>query len=592
MKRILVNATHKEEQRIAVLQDSWLFDVDIETSANAEIKSNLYLGTVTRLEPSLNAAFVDYGSERNGFLPFKEIHPSFASGDKPIKEGKQVLVQVEKSERGAKGAALTTYIAIAGRYMVFMPNSNKAGGISRRIEDEERQQMREILNELPLEPGSGAIIRTAGVGRSKTEILADLDYLQGLWKKILAASNLHKAPTLIYSDNNLISRLVRDYLQDDIDEIIIDNKDLYKEALAFIRQLSPDKRKNIVFYDDESQPLFIRFKVEEQIETIFQREVTLPSGGAIIIDQTEALVSVDVNSSRSNRGSDIEETALHTNTEAAQEIARQLRLRDLGGLVVIDFIDMMPQKNIREIERCLKQAMQQDRARVQIGNISRFGLLELSRQRLRSSLIETSTMTCPRCHGNGVIRTTESFALSILRLIEQIANKDQTLQVQARLPLTVATFLLNEKRAEFNQIEKFAKTSILLLPSNDMSIPSYEITRVTVDSKTQTIDSHNGSNLEDLGLGHKAHKAVTHQIPPVVNPFVTKQSNFLERLRRVFIRREAVTGSSSIAQPTESYQPIHKAQKPKTRNPYRGGRGRSANNRNRNRNRQVNNKAA
>jgi len=587
MKRILVNATHKEEQRIAVLQDNWLYDVDIETSTNTQTKSNLYLGKVTRLEPSLNAAFVEYGAERNGFLPYKEIHSGFAAGDKPIKEGQQVLVQVEKSERGAKGAALTTYIAIAGRYLVFMPNSDTAGGISRRIDDEERRQMRDILNELPLEPGSSAIIRTAGMGRNKAEVQADLEYLQSLWKKILAACNLYTAPKLVYSDNSLITRLVRDYLQDDIDEVIIDNEALYNETVTFIRQLSPAKRKSVIFYDDEVLPLYNRFQIEDQIETIFQREVTLPSGGAIIIDQTEALVSIDVNSSRSNRGGDIEETALHTNSEAAVEVARQLRLRDMGGLIVIDFIDMTPQKNVREIEQCLKNAMQNDRARVQLGRISRFGLLELSRQRLRSSLLETSTVQCPKCNGNGVVRTTESASLAILRLIEQQACKEQTLQVRARLPLPIATFLLNEKRGEFNQIETALGSNILILPSTEMTVPSYEITRVARDGKTQVLSMQ--SDLDNVGreTENQLRSKILQQMKPAVEPFTPERSNFVQRLLRKMTRNTRIAGAPEPQQPQA--QPNTQKQPRSNTRRNRGGRGRGGS---RNRQRQAAGSAA
>ena len=591
MKRILVNATHKEEQRIAVLQDSWLYDVDIETSTTVQTKSNIHLGRVTRLEPSLDAAFVDYGAERNGFLPFKEIHRDFAVGDKPVKEGQQLLVQVEKSERGTKGAALSTRIAMAGRYLVFMPNTDTSGGISRRIDDEERRQMRDILNDLPLEPGSSAIIRTAGVGRNKADIQADLDFLQSLWKKILAAGNLHRAPQLIYSDNNLITRLVRDYLQDDVDEIIIDDESLYNECVTFIRHLSPSRRKNVVFYDDEVLPLFNRFQLEGQLETIFQREVTLPSGGAIIIDQTEALVSIDVNSSRSNRGGDIEETALHTNLEAADEIARQLRLRDIGGLVVIDFIDMSPAKNIRETEQRLRTAMQNDRARVQLGRISRFGLLELSRQRLRSSLLETSTVQCPKCNGNGVVRTTESASLAILRLIEQQACMEHTLQVRARLPLPIATFLLNEKRSEFNQIEIAMGTNILILPSTDMTVPSYELTRIDKDGKPQVMSMQSDLDNVSRETEQQLQRKIMQRMKPVVESITPERANLVQRFVRKITRNTKLSDAPEPPKKQQQKRPAgNKAQQQRGGNRNnRGGRRRAGQ---RNRQRQAANTAA
>ena len=507
MKRILINGTHKEEKRAAFLVGNKLYDLDIEPINKVQFKSNIYLGKVSRIEPSLDAAFVNYGSERHGFLPFKEIYREFSNGQKTSKntisdvlhEGQSVLVQVEKEERGTKGAALTSFVALAGRYLVFLPNNPSTGGISRRLSNEDRDSMREILQQLEFPEGSGGIIRTAGVGQQAEDIKNDLDYLKQLWNAIDVAAKNSSAPKLIYQDNSFINRIIRDYVQSDVESIIADTQPLYEECKSMIGQIMPEIADKIIHYEDESIPLFSKHKVEEQIETAYQHEVQLPSGGSIVIDHTEALVSIDINSYKSNKGGDIEETALHTNIEACQEIARQLRLRDIGGLIVIDFIDMTPNKNVRQVEASLKEALRYDRARVQVSKISKFGLLEMSRQRLRASLSENSTTTCSKCQGQGVVRTIDSLALSIFRLMQEQACREKTAQVRARLPLPVATYLLNEKRDEFNTLEVSFSISIIILPVSDMQPPNYEIIWVQEDGKTQTFVSQedlDGANME------------------------------------------------------------------------------------------------
>ena len=450
MKRMLINATQPEELRVALVDGQRLYDLDIESGAREQKKANIYKGRITRIEPSLEAAFVDFGSERHGFLPLKEISREYfkkaPEGRVNIKdvlsEGQEVIVQVEKEERGNKGAALTTFISLAGRYLVLMPNNPRAGGISRRIEGEERNELREALNGLVAPADMGLIVRTAGLGRSSEEMQWDLDYLLQLWTAIKEASLDRSAPFLIYQESNVIIRAIRDYLRQDIGEVLIDSVEAQDEALTFIRQVMPQYASKIKLYED-SVPLFNRFQIESQIETAFQRVVELPSGGSIVIDPTEALVSIDINSARATKGSDIEETALQTNLEAAEEIARQLRLRDIGGLIVIDFIDMTPAKNQRAVEEKVRECLEADRARVQVGRISRFGLLEMSRQRLRPSLGESSGIVCPRCNGTGIIRDVESLSLAILRLIEEEALKDRTAEVRAQVPIPVAAFLLN-----------------------------------------------------------------------------------------------------------------------------------------------------
>ena len=490
MKRMLINATQPEELRVAIVDGQKLFNLDIESPGREQKKANIYKGKITRVEPSLEAAFVEYGAERHGFLPLKEISRSYFSEasqkqggrveiKEAIREGQEVVVQIEKEERGNKGAALTTFISLAGRYLVLMPNNPRAGGVSRRIEGQERSDLREAMSTLEIPDGMGLIVRTAGVGKSADELQWDLDYLIHLWGAIETSAKERKAPFLIYQESNVIIRSIRDYLRRDIGEIVIDHSEVHAEAKEFIGQVMPHYLSRIRLYQDEV-PLFTRYQIESQIESAFRREVRLPSGGAIVIDHTEALTSVDINSARATKGSDIEETALNTNLEAADEIARQLRLRDLGGLFVIDFIDMTPARNQREVENRLKEAMKMDRARVQVGRISRFGLLEMSRQRLRPSLGESSLLTCPRCQGHGFIRGVESLALSVLRIVEEEAMKESTGRIVAQLPVEVATFLLNEKREPVHAIERRQQVEVVLIPNPHLETPNYSIERLRV----------------------------------------------------------------------------------------------------------------
>ncbi len=497
MKRMLINATQPEELRVAIVDGQKLHNLDIESSGREQKKSNIYKGRITRVEPSLEAVFVDFGSERHGFLPLKEISRSYfseaaskSSGKvnikEAIKEGQEVVIQVEKEERGNKGAALTTFISLAGRYLVLIPNNPRAGGVSRRIEGSDRNELREAMSHLTIPDGMGLIVRTAGVGKGKEDLQWDLDYLLQLWSAIDSSAKEKAAPFLIYQESNVIIRSIRDYLRADISEIVIDHPEVHKEATEFIQQVMPQNLKKVRYYQDEV-PLFTRYQIESQIETAFQREVRLPSGGSIVIDHTEALTSVDINSARSTKGSDIEDTAFTTNLEAADEVARQLRLRDMGGLFVIDFIDMGPSRNQRAVETRLKDAMKQDRARVQIGRISRFGLLEMSRQRLRPSLGESSQLVCPRCKGHGFIRGVESLALSVLRIIEEQAMKENTSRIIAQLPVDVATFLLNEKRDAIHDIENRQSVNVVLVPNSHFETPNYEIERI----RSQDLHEHN-----------------------------------------------------------------------------------------------------
>ena len=488
MKRILINATQPEELRVALVDGQRLYDLDIESGAREQKKANIYRARITRVEPSLEAAFVDFGAERHGFLPLKEISREYFIKDpgngRPnirdvIREGQEIIVQVDKEERGNKGAALTTFISLAGRFLVLMPNNPRAGGISRRIEGEDRAQLKEAMNGLDVPDKMGVIVRTAGIGRSTEELQWDLNYLVKVWQAITEAAQ-QPAPFLIYRESNVIIRAMRDYLRQDIGEVLIDSEDVHQDAMNFVQQVMPAYAPRIKLYQDEV-PLFSRFQIESQIETAYQREVKLPSGGSIVIDITEALVSIDINSARATRGGDIEETALQTNLEAADEIARQLRLRDSGGLVVIDFIDMSPARNQREVENRMREALKLDRARVQIGRISRFGLMEMSRQRLRPSLGETSGVVCPRCNGQGTIRDVRSLSLSVLRLIEEESMKDRSAQIRAVLPVPVATFLLNEKRAAIAEIEQREHVNVILLPEPDMDTPHFLVERLRDD---------------------------------------------------------------------------------------------------------------
>ncbi|EEX92798.1 ribonuclease E [Vibrio orientalis CIP 102891 = ATCC 33934] len=484
---MLINATQKEELRVALVDGQRLYDLDIESPGHESKKANIYKGRITRIEPSLEAAFVDYGAERHGFLPLKEIAREYFpegytyQGRPSIKEvlteGQEVIVQVEKEERGSKGAALTTFISLAGSYLVLMPNNPRAGGISRRIEGDERTQLKAALSTLELPQGMGLIVRTAGVGKSAEELEWDLNVLLNHWGAIKQASDSNAAPFLIHQESNVIVRAIRDYLRRDIGEILIDSNTIYERALEHISLIRPDFVSRVKKYDGEV-PLFSHYQIESQIESAFQREVRLPSGGSIVIDPTEALTSIDINSARATKGGDIEETALNTNLEAAEEIARQLRLRDLGGLVVIDFIDMTPVRHQREVENRLRDSVRMDRARVQIGRISRFGLLEMSRQRLSPSLAEASHHICPRCTGTGVVRDNESLALSVLRLIEEEALKDNTAQVLAVVPVPIASYLLNEKRRSVNHIERIQEVKITVVPNSDMETPHFDVIRV------------------------------------------------------------------------------------------------------------------
>ena len=503
MKRILINATHEEELRVAMIDGQRLFDLDIAVPSREQKKGNIYKGKITRVEPSLEAVFVDYGSERQGFLPLKDISKSYfkprKGGDDEsngrvnvqdvLSVGQELVVQVEKEERGNKGAALTTMISLAGRYLVLMPNSPRAGGISRRIEGDERAELQEALRTLEVPEGMGMIVRTAGVGKQAEELQWDLEYLVQLWTAIDKATTERSAPFLVYQESNIIIRALRDYLRKDIGEILVDSPEVYQTGYDFMRMVMPHELSKFKLYQDKV-PLFTRYQIESQIETAFRHEVRLPSGGALVIDPTEALISIDVNSARANKGGDIEETAFNTNLEAAEEIARQLRLRDLGGLVVIDFIDMGPSRHQRDVENRLRDHLKVDRARVQVGRISRFGLLEMSRQRIRPSLGDAHEEVCPRCSGLGHVRGVESLGLAVLRLVEEEASRDRISQLVVQLPVSVATFMLNEKRVQLEAIERRHGVKLLLIPNPHMDTPHYDIERVKDGSEKTEVSHH------------------------------------------------------------------------------------------------------
>ncbi|WP_042143946.1 ribonuclease E, partial [Pseudoalteromonas sp. '520P1 No. 412'] len=532
MKRMLINATQQEEMRVVLVDGQQLYDLDIESPGHEQKKANIYKGKITRVEPSLEAAFVDYGANRHGFLPLKEIARTYfpkgytfkgrPSIKEVIKEGQEVIVQVDKEERGQKGAALTTFISVAGSYLVLMPNNPRAGGISRRIEGDERTELKESLSRLELPKGMGLIVRTAGVGKSFEELNHDLNSLILHWKAIQTASETGPAPFLIHQESNVIFRAIRDYLRRDIGEIIIDKKSVFEEAKSHIERFRPDFMSRVKLYQGEV-PLFTHYQVESQIESAFQREVRLPSGGSIVIDPTEALTSIDINSSKATKGSDIEETALNTNLEAADEIARQLRLRDLGGLIVIDFIDMTPPRHQREVENRLKDAVRPDRARVQIGKISRFGLLEMSRQRLRPSLGEASQHVCPRCNGQGTVRSNESLALSILRLIEEEALKDNTAQVNALVPVAVAAYLLNEKRRSVRAIEKHHDCEVIIIPNQHMETPQFEVQRLTSDNSIETVSFNQIQAPKKAAPEFVKAKTTVKEQPALQNVVISKE---------------------------------------------------------------------
>lgn len=537
MKRMLINATHSEELRVAIVDGQRLVDLDIEHKSREQKKSNIYKAKITRVEPSLEAVFVDYGAERHGFLPFKEISKEYhrsngkengkdgrASIRDVIKEGQEIVVQIEKEERSNKGAALTTFISLAGRFLVLMPNNPRAGGVSRRIEGDDRSELKAAMNDVDVPAGMGTIVRTAGIGRTTEELQWDLDYQAAIWKAIQEAASERKAPFLVYQESNIIVRGLRDYFRGDIGEIIADESVTHNQAAEFIKLYMPQNERKLKLYQDDV-PLFNRYQVESQIETAFRREVRLPSGGALVIDHTEALISIDINSARATKGSDIEDTATSTNLEAADEIARQLRLRDLGGLVVIDFIDMMANKHQRAVENRLREALKQDRARVQIGRISKFGLLEMSRQRLRPSLGESSENVCPRCHGHGTIRGIESTALSILRLVEEEAMKNNTSRVLADVPVDVATYLLNEKRQSINEIEGRNNCTLLIVANPSIDTPNYSIERIRMNDEEHesankksyelTADSTEPYSPQDAIDGRRPEVAAVSTVAPI-----------------------------------------------------------------------------
>lgn len=603
MKRMLINATQPEELRVALVDGQTLYDLDIESGSREQKKANIYRGKITRVEPSLEAAFVDFGAERHGFLPLKEISreyfsqaPSQIKGRVNIKdvlkEGQELIVQVEKEERGNKGAALTTFISLAGRYMVMMPNNPRAGGISRRIEGDDRSQLKEVISQLEIPESAGVIVRTAGVGKNLEELQWDLDYLLQLWDSIKKASLENRAPFLVYQESNVIIRAIRDYLRRDIAEVLIDSTKIHQEAFSFISQVMPHYQDKIKLYEDEV-PLFNRYHIESQIETAFQREVKLPSGGSIVIDPTEALISIDINSARATKGSDIEETALNTNLEAADEIARQLRLRDMGGLVVIDFIDMNSNRNQREVENRIKDALKLDRARIQVGRISRFGLLEMSRQRLRPSLGETSTIVCPRCSGHGTIRSIESLALSVMRLIEEESSKERTAQIHAILPVVVATYLLNEKRDKVGEMENRQGVKVIIVPNPNMETPHFEVQRIREDNEViHTTDVSYGlieheddiSELIPEASTQKSEAAVKPVIPPKAAPTASTPptaSTTTQTTAKPGLLKRIIGGlfgdneqSKPQAQPQQVEQAEKKAEKKKPRGEQRTQRNR------------------
>ncbi len=519
---MLVNAVQEEELRVALVDGQKLYDLSIEIPSREQKKSNIYKGRITRVEPSLEAAFVEYGAQRHGFLPLKEVSREYfstqasAQGKQNIKdllkEGQELIVQVEKEERGNKGAALTTFISLAGRFLVLMPNNPRAGGVSRRIEGEDRDQMREAMNGLQIPDGMGAIVRTAGVGRTTEELQWDLNNLKTAWDAIVAANDGRPAPFLIFQESDAVTRGLRDYFSDDVGECLIDQPEAFQKAQEYMQRfMPPDAQRKLKLYQDPV-PLFTRYQIESQIESAYSHKVTLPSGGSLVIDHTEALVSIDINSARSTRGGDIEATARNTNLEAAEEIARQLRLRDIGGLIVIDFIDMESQANQRAVEDMLRDAVKMDRARIQLGRLSRFGLLELSRQRLRPALSETTHINCPRCGGMGTIRGVESMSLALLRLIGEEARKERTGRVIAQVPVDVATYLMNEKRDWLNQIESRDKVSLVIVPNPHLQTPAYTLRRIRDDEKelpensTVSYQLADQPTIDDSNIGNRDKK--------------------------------------------------------------------------------------
>ncbi len=625
MKRMLINATQPEELRVALVDGQRLYDLDIENRAHTQKKANIYKGKITRVEPSLEAAFVEYGADRHGFLPLKEISRQYfkkGSGGEGrqkirdlVKEGQEVVIQVEKEERGNKGAALTTFISLAGRYMVLMPNNPRAGGISRRIEGDERSELREAMRNLNIPEGCGIIVRTAGIGRSAEELQWDLDYLLHLWETIDNEAQQSSAPHFLFQESNVVIRAIRDYLRPDIGEVIVDSPEVFQLASAFIQQVMPNDHNKVKFYEDKI-PLFNRYQVENQIETAFEREVKLPSGGSIVIDITEAMVSIDINSSRATKGGGIEETAYQTNLEAADEIGRQLRLRDVGGLIVIDFIDMQANKNQRDVESRIRKALEIDRARVQVGRISRFGLLEMSRQRLKPSLEEMTFKVCPRCSGQGTIRGTRSIALSILRLMEEEAQKESSKEIRAITPVPVATFLLNEKRGEISDIEQRNNIRLTILPNPSMETPHFEVQRIRAQDEADEGKEFSYQIAAEASKEDAVELMEPSKLPPIAKPAVenlppqtqapapveripeptkessseqatpkTKSEGMLKRLwRTLFAISEAPT-AESVAEPVKekpaARKPRDDEKRPDNRNRNPRNRSRSSNNRNR-----------
>lgn len=595
MKRMLFNATHQEELRVAIVDGQELLDLDIEATVNNQRKGNIYKGRVTRVEPSLEAAFVDYGAERQGFLPLKEIskvhfrnyNPSTPMSQIKIKDvidvGQELIVQVEKDERGNKGAALSTFVSLAGRFLVLMPDNPKGGGISRRIGGEERQELRDLLSQLEVPQGHALIARTAGIGRSQEELNWDLEFLTKIWDAISDVAAQRTAPFLIYQENNLVVRALRDYLRPDILEILIDDQEIYDRAQRFVQMIMPHNANKVKLYTDNI-PLFSRFQVEHQIETAYSRHVSLPSGAQLVLDHTEAVVTIDVNSAKATSGSDIEETALKTNLEAVDEAARQLRIRDIGGLVVIDLIDMLKPANQRTVERRLLEALKADRARVQVGRISRFGLLEMSRQRLRSAIGEANYIKCPRCEGNGLIRSVPSSALSILRIIEEEALKENTESVHAHLPLETATYLLNEKRYEVGMIEKRLATRIVLIPDTSLQSPNYSIQRLRaedislnkLDKPSYQLETKTTDTDSDGYVGYQQHlqqitqgKAeaslslndINHAPPPAIAvPPQPAKPSLLNKIKSLFGSAE-----SEVVEKEPRKQPQSSPSKPRPR---------------------------
>lgn len=616
MKRMLFNATQAEELRVAIVDGQNLIDLDLESAVRSEKKGNIYKGVVTKVEPSLEACFVDYGAEKQGFLPMKEIYREYFKSydsktpisdvriESVIKEGTEMIVQIDKDERGTKGAALTTFVSLAGRFLVFMPNNPKGGGISRRISGEERNELRQVLSNLEVDSRHSLIARTEGIGRSQEELQWDLDFLVKLWDTVDEASKSLKAPFLIYQESNLVVRSIRDHLSDDISEVIVDDAEVYDRAKRFIEQVTPSNINKLKLYQD-TVPLFSRYQIENQINSAFNREVTLPSGGSLAIDHTEALISIDVNSARATKGGDIEETAFKTNLEAVEEVARQLRIRDIGGLVVIDLIDMTANKNQKAVENRLRDSLKADRARVQVGHISRFGLLEMSRQRLRSSISDLNYRTCPRCDGMGTIRSVVSSALNLMRIIEDEALKENTEAIQIAVPLDIATYLLNEKRHELYQLEAKLASRIIVIPSDELASPHFTINRlkseefdlvVNQPTFTQKIDIESKEpNVVDNLKTEKPERAhvqldqINHTSPPprekteqpVSKATSPEKPGLIKRIVSALTSSEANEPKQQETKPNQKENNNRRKPQPKQGNQSNRGRGRQNNNQNR-----------